>query len=306
MVTALVLGAGLFYTNAANREQLNVVEQGQITSRLTQAVEQLGSTEFEVRLGAIYALERIMRDSVVDQPSIVEILTAYVRQRVPVVGGAPSSRGASPSQRPTSTSTSAPLTALAPDTKAALTVLGRRQESHDRRGALPDLSNLNLSRTDLRRMDLSHLDLSDTDLADADLTGADLTGARLRDASLGAATFDFATLTGAMLAGADLHDAQLTAADLTRAELIDANLQGANLNDANITGGDLTNAALDDADLTYANLAGARLTGANLAGADLSNTTGVTANALHCAHVDETTTMPTGMNLTNTSSASCA
>jgi hypothetical protein len=37
---------------------------GQITDRFTKAIEQLGHEELDVRLGGIYALERIARDSI--------------------------------------------------------------------------------------------------------------------------------------------------------------------------------------------------------------------------------------------------
>jgi hypothetical protein len=42
-------------------------------------MDQLGSKEIDVRLGGIYALERIARGSKEDHPQIVEVLTAYVR-----------------------------------------------------------------------------------------------------------------------------------------------------------------------------------------------------------------------------------
>jgi len=63
-----------------------VAEQGHITDRFTKAIEQLGATtaknepNVEVRLGAIYALERIARDSARDHWTIMEVLTAYVRK----------------------------------------------------------------------------------------------------------------------------------------------------------------------------------------------------------------------------------
>lgn len=81
----LALGAGLlaavgaFYT--ARSYQLN--RQGQITDRFTNAIEQLGSKELAVRLGGIYALERIARDSPDYRSQIMEVLTAYVRERAP-------------------------------------------------------------------------------------------------------------------------------------------------------------------------------------------------------------------------------
>ena len=64
------------------------MEQGHITDRFTKAIEQLGKLDgerpnIEVRLGAIYALERIAIDSPRDQWTIMEILTAYVRQNAP-------------------------------------------------------------------------------------------------------------------------------------------------------------------------------------------------------------------------------
>lgn len=53
---------------------------GHVTDRYSKAIEQLGSDKIEIRLGGIYALERLMRDSPNDQPTIIEVLAAYVRQ----------------------------------------------------------------------------------------------------------------------------------------------------------------------------------------------------------------------------------
>src|SRR5690606_7462200 len=60
-----------------------LAEQGQITERFTKAVEQLGSSEISIRLGAIYALERIAKDSERDLTTIMETLAAFVRERTP-------------------------------------------------------------------------------------------------------------------------------------------------------------------------------------------------------------------------------
>jgi hypothetical protein len=53
---------------------------GQLTDRFTRAIEQLGHKKLDVRLGGIYALERIAEDSKRDRPQVVEVLTAYVRE----------------------------------------------------------------------------------------------------------------------------------------------------------------------------------------------------------------------------------
>ena len=65
------------------QEQLQVAQEGQITEHFTRAIEQLGSDKMEIRLGGIYALERIANDSDKDYWPILETLTAYVRERAP-------------------------------------------------------------------------------------------------------------------------------------------------------------------------------------------------------------------------------
>src|SRR5207248_11751254 len=70
----------------ATQAKLDVDREAQITNRFTQAIGQLGAElkdgkpDLEVRLGGIYALERIARDSSRDHWTIMEVLTAYVRQ----------------------------------------------------------------------------------------------------------------------------------------------------------------------------------------------------------------------------------
>jgi hypothetical protein len=53
----------------------------QVTDRYTRAVSQIGDSSLEVRVGGIYALERIGKDSAPDRPTIVYVLGAFVRHR---------------------------------------------------------------------------------------------------------------------------------------------------------------------------------------------------------------------------------
>jgi len=64
----------------ATQENLIVSQESQITERFTRAVDQLGNPAMEIRLGGIYALERIANESDKDYWPIMEILTAYVRK----------------------------------------------------------------------------------------------------------------------------------------------------------------------------------------------------------------------------------
>lgn len=65
---------------------LYIAQEGQITDRYTKAVELLGAVgvndhpQVEVRLGGIYALARIARDSKKDRRTVDDVLSAYLRQ----------------------------------------------------------------------------------------------------------------------------------------------------------------------------------------------------------------------------------
>jgi hypothetical protein len=137
---------------------LQVTEQGQITERYTKAVEQLGSDKLDVRLGGIYALERIAADSERDHPTVVEVLSAFVREH--------SAPKAEQPATPESAGGKGPPT----DVQAALTVLGRLpQLAEASRG---DLTGAHLQRADLQGADLRGAKLEEADLQHADLRRA--------------------------------------------------------------------------------------------------------------------------------------
>jgi uncharacterized protein YjbI with pentapeptide repeats len=276
----LTLGAGAFAAGALGFTALNftlsrrtfiLTEQGQVTDRYTKAIEQLGSDKLDVRIGAIYALERVARDSARDHPTVMEVLAAFIREH---------SRDPWPPPRPDDEN---PEPSTCPDVQAAVTVIGRRNPNQDR-GHLDltgaDLTRANLNRAtfngaiffhaDLTGADLEGGYLADADLEGADLTEADLTGADLTGADLSGADLTGADLTYASLVRADLSDATLTDADLSRARFRGASLFHATLADVILTSADLTNTSLVRADLTGVDLAAADLTGADLTDADLT------------------------------------
>jgi hypothetical protein len=186
----------------------------------------LRSDRLDVRLGAIYALERIMIDSAPDHPAIVDVLAAFVRECLPAAPSGPDlDTGMQPEKylRP------------APDLQAAVTVLGRRPAGRSERGRV--------------------------NLAGAALAGADLTGAVLAGADLARVNLFQANLAGADLAGADLTRTDLGCANLTGANLTFTNLTLTNLDLADLTGADLTGADLTEASLGGTNLTGVTLTG---------------------------------------------
>ncbi|GGO62944.1 hypothetical protein GCM10012289_08700 [Nonomuraea cavernae] len=221
-------------TQQTSTRTLELTEQGQVTDRYTKAIQQLGDSDnLHIRIGGIYALERIARDSERDHSTVQEVLTAFVREYAPDPAQ-PAAQVAEDGKTQVE-----PFRKVPADVQAALTVISRANML----GA--DLTGANLA---LAR--LVGADLTGAKLAGADLIGADLTGAKLTDADLTSAD-----LIGAMLTRADLTDAILADADLTGALLTRADLTGAMLADA-----DLTGARLIKADLTDAILTGAKLT----------------------------------------------
>jgi hypothetical protein len=161
-------------TQKNTADTLKITERGQITERFTRAVDQLGAANDqgekrqELRLGGIYALERIAIESADEYHwPIMRVLTAYLRQNA-------------------SWQKHQVVRADA-DVQAILTVIGQRPRYYE---AGED----------------QHLHLYGTDFSGYDLRGAHLEGAYLINADLGDADLAGAHLARANLQGADLRE----------------------------------------------------------------------------------------------------
>jgi hypothetical protein len=231
-------------TRQATERTLELTQQGQITERFTKAIEQLGGGEgedktIELRLGGIYALERIAKEFEQDYGVVMEVLSAYVREHAPrqrtalneviceqiIVGKRPSA----PPPRS--------------DIQAILTVIGRCI-SYD--------NNTQQNPLDLHETDLHGAQLRDANLVQAIFVGADLRGIFLVNSNLTSAILASADLSGAVLAYTSFEKAILSRADLRWADLTEAYLGEADLRDANFEGADLRGANLEGADLRNA------------------------------------------------------
>jgi uncharacterized protein YjbI with pentapeptide repeats len=316
---ALIAVAGgliaLDETRQANAEVRRANENTHVRELYATAIGLLGASEIDNRLGGIYALERIARDSAADQRTVVEVLSAFLRDHTsPVLvlerRPPPGRRWRPHSARVSDRDGNARLST---DTRAALAVLGRLPTR-------PEVPPADLTGIRLDAAALSNVQLMEADLTTARLAGADLTDARLSGANFSRARLDEANLTRAWLQSADLTEARLEGADLT-----DARLSGARLTRARLSGADLTRAWLEHADLTRArleaadltdgwlegaNLIGARLVGADLTGAwlvgvklfdarldgaDLARAVGLSQEQVDEARGDEETRLPVGL-----------
>src|SRR5579883_2404797 len=72
-----------FADRTAAAANLKLAEAKQVTERFSKAVEMLSSGNIHTRLGGIYALERIAKDSDDDYWQVIEVLTAFVREESP-------------------------------------------------------------------------------------------------------------------------------------------------------------------------------------------------------------------------------
>jgi len=183
----------------ALERNVEIAQEGQITERFTRAIEQLGAVDghgrkkLEIRLGGIYALERIARDSEKDHWTVMEVLTAYVRENAPW-----KEEGEEVGQL-------SEYTLLRTDIQAVLTVLGRRswRDKEAKEGRVLNLSKTNvrkanLEKAHLEKANLSEAHLENANLSEAHLEKADLSGAHLENAILGQAHLEKANLAGAL------------------------------------------------------------------------------------------------------------
>jgi hypothetical protein len=258
---------GLYFTS----QTLRTTQEGQITDRFTKAIDQLGKDILAVRLGGIYALERIARDSESDHWAVMEVLTAFVREQAPAQTMPPdqSSRGKETKER-------LPKQKTPSDIQAILTVIGRRTRTYG-------------------NGETQYLDLHNAQLQGALLTGAQLQGARLGWAQLQGARLGWAELQGANLLKAELQGASLQKAELQGAHLEEAQLQGAHLEGAQLQGAFLGAAQLQGVYLKGAQLQGANQEGILLRGVSVGAAKNLTQEQLNGACVDEHTTLPAGL-----------
>lgn len=254
-------------------DNLRVSQEGQITDRFSRAVDQLGSDDLTIRLGGIYALERIARDSPRDYGPVMEVLTAFARQEAPVAGNAALT----------------PVTAaprVQPDVGAVLKVIGRRTpaqievELEEGAGCL-DLTGISAVGANLIEANLRNTCWDRSDLRAAQLQRADLTGTTFNSSNLG----QQASLSGADASGSSFSNANFAASDLSRADFSEANLQAANLSFGILDGTNLAEANLIQADLQGALLIGADLSGANLLGADFAFASVTRSNLAGAEHL---------------------
>jgi uncharacterized protein YjbI with pentapeptide repeats len=199
---------------------LETAREAQYADRYSRALEQLGSDAQGIRIGGILALEGLALDSPRNHPTVMEVLTAYIREHA---------KGRAEDDR-----------LPRADVQAALSVVGRRKADND-------IRPIDLNNSDLRGADLTGANLTDANLAKVNLTHATLSMVNLTRANLWGADLSATSLTSSILVGAEL-----VGANLADSLLADVNIDFAVLRNANLTDTSFISTDLTKTDLTYA------------------------------------------------------
>ena len=256
--------------NIAQR-QADTAQQGLLNERYQKGAEMLGSNALTLRLGGIFALQRLAEEHPEQyHVQITRLFCAFVRP------------AEIPSEPPDMIPEPNPVPPTA-DIQAIMDAIGAREEH---RQMLEDqekyrlwLSLVKLSAASLGRANLSSAQMDWAWLDRADLRETNLSGATVDNSAL-----DYAWLGGAKLVGTSFRSAGLqgasfwgltgpirtlpTYADAVWDEgLLTADLTGAHLNSSNMSIAQLQGSDLSRANLTYTVLRGADLSDTNLFGA---------------------------------------
>jgi len=186
------------------RRQLKMQQEEHVPDRYSQALDQLAGNEIQ-RVGAVYALEGIMRDSERYHTAIVDVLAAFIRVSARARA---STDGEAAEAEPTV------------EVQTTLTVLGARPWRPQIESSPIRLSGRG----------------TPVDLRDTLLRGAHLECVRLRWARLENIHWEGTHLEGARLRGANLENADLEGAYLQGASLALASLTGTRLHGAHLAG----------------------------------------------------------------------
>jgi len=250
---------------------LRLTERGQITERFTHAIDQLGAGDdkgnkkVEIRVGGIFALGQIARDSEQYCWTVAEVLATYVRENAPWSGGELSKEedleltsqlDAHKYPKYQYQHKQADIQAALDMVKDLLTLCTHKVEGKHR--------HLHLGKADLRFGDLREANLKDARFRDANLFGIRLDRANLRKAHL-----RNSILKGAHLRKTKFNEADLEEVNFQRARLKKADFRDAKLKKADFQGAKLKEADFRRAKLNKADFRGAKLHEADLSGADL-------------------------------------
>jgi hypothetical protein len=257
--------------------------EGRASDNFIKAIDQLGNANVHARIGGVAGLGRLLKTATVDGDywPIMDLLTAFVRQSVPVANTPPVikppdniqttinviARGYFPESKPLDIP---PANKPPEDIQTAINVIARRYLADSK----PPLRTYD-SPVDLSQCDLSGLWMPGGHYEGGHFVGSVFRKTRLENSFLSNTNFDRTDLTDAIFDRAKMQQASIRGVKMA---------QGASFKNANLTG-----ASFEDSDLT-----GTSLQGAIVREADFSRA--IAAQTLSEAVGDQKTGLPTGFS----------
>ncbi|SCG37788.1 Uncharacterized protein YjbI, contains pentapeptide repeats [Micromonospora rifamycinica] len=287
-----VLNAG--HQLLLQQHQVEITRDEQLAGRLYRSFEYLGHDNLNVRIGAMFTLERLVRASPEDTRAVLEVLAAYVRTRSPWPPKLPGQyiESADIDDVP-------PMQTRSPDIQLALDVIGRLNSGGS------DI-RLSLAESDLRQASLNGGDFSDIDFDSSSLARVTAYEAKLNRASL-----QEVDLRGAHFDSAEMHlcwlrdvltdestgvSGDLTGSDLNHAKFQHVDFRGSSMARVRATGVDFSGAFLDGVSFSGAELDGTNFAQASLRGTDISSATFYGPCDFRLSAYDKETVFPGGFS----------
>jgi len=214
--TLLQALGGLFFFVTAyfTWRSLKVSEGKEITGRLSKAIEMLSDEKTYTRLGGIYILERMVRDSSEDHWAVMKLLCSYIRMR----------SSSNESKKGTETKVSE-------DIQSAFEVIINRNIANDTQS----LKNRLL---DLREVDLSGIEINSVNLSYLRLEGSNLNNSSLHSVKFpkhGEGALHEVSLKNSDLRSADISEACIFEIDFSRSDLSEASFKNSTLQKINLS-----------------------------------------------------------------------
>jgi uncharacterized protein YjbI with pentapeptide repeats len=282
-------GVSLDRSSKAAEKQAENASKSHVADTYTKAIEQLGAVDskgepnLELRLGGLYALEKIAKANEDYHPQITEVLCAYVRMHCPREYEEHETDGSHIQEYDPRIG----FDLIRIDIQACLTVIGKRKLAYDTTG------HLNLERIAIDQASLYEADLSDAKINKSNLNGVNLVGANLIKADLSRSN-----LNGSNLSKANLSMADLTAVNLIGSTLIEANLSRTQLINANLSKAGLCKANLTKANLIQVDFLATDLSRADLREADLIYAKNLSCHQIESAEINQKTRLPDYIKVT--------
>jgi uncharacterized protein YjbI with pentapeptide repeats len=231
----LVVLVGLiltYYSYQLNVDKQDLDRERQMTDRFSKAIEHLADEKQSIRLGGLFELERISKDSPKDFSSAMEVISSFIREKSPFQKTTYDEKKENEiiylniKYRKYQDLTEEEKNYVLPEEiKLALKIIGRREIKSE-----TDHKVLNLRGININKADLSNLEFSDVDFS-----GSNLYGVNFRESKLLNANLSDSILYNCNFYKGKIFDSEITNSDLRQAKFLETEISNSDLSYSDCT-----------------------------------------------------------------------